>query len=318
MPDIRDHCRTLIPAFSRGQVIPFMGSGVNLCERPQEAGWSFRGTEFLPSGDELAGHLAATYGYPPSAPRDLARVSQFIAVMQGLGPLYEELHSIFDSDYTPTPLHRFFATLPARLRATGGRCPYQVIVTTNYDDVLEAAFRAAGEPFDLVTYIADGGNQGKFVHQPPEGEGLIIERPNEYRGLDLGERTAILKIHGAVDRGGSEDSYVITEDHYIDYLARTDISNLIPVQIAAKLRRSHFLFMGYGLRDWNLRVILHRIWGEQRLSWKSWAIQIDPDPIDEEFWRKRDVEILRLPLAEYIQVLEQALEDSTNGGGGQG
>ena len=39
----------------------------------------------------------------------------------------------------------------------------------------------------------------------------------------------ILKIHGAVDRVDAErDSYVITEDHYIDYLTRTDISNLMP------------------------------------------------------------------------------------------
>ena len=36
----------------------------------------------------------------------------------------------------------------------------------------------------------------------------------------------ILKIHGAIDRAGPEaewDSYVITEDHYIDYLTRTEI-----------------------------------------------------------------------------------------------
>ncbi len=78
-----------------------------------------------------------------------------------------------------------------------------------------------------------------------------------------------------MDRASPErDSFVITEDHYIDYLTRTDISNLLPVTLAAKLRKSHFLFLGYSLRDWNLRVILHRIWGEQKLTYKSWAIQV--------------------------------------------
>ena len=93
------------------------------------------------------------------------------------------------------------------------------------------------------------------------------------------ERTVILKMHGAVDRANPDatwDSYVITEDHYIEYLARTDIANLVPVTLAAKLRRSHFLFLGYSMRDWNLRVILHRIWGEQKLKYKSWAIQLAP------------------------------------------
>jgi hypothetical protein len=30
------------------------------------------------------------------------------------------------------------------------------------------------------------------------------------------------------------------------------------------------------MQDWNLRVILHRIWGQQALAYKSWAIQKDP------------------------------------------
>ena len=41
------------------------------------------------------------------------------------------------------------------------------------------------------------------------------------------------------------------------------------------------------MRDWNLRVMLHRIWAEQSRSYKSWAIQLDPNPIDEEFWHRR-------------------------------
>jgi hypothetical protein len=80
------------------------------------------------------------------------------------------------------------------------------------------------------------------------------------------------------------------------------------VTIAAKLRRSHFLFLGYSLRDWNLRVILHRIWGEQKLSWKSWAVQLNPDTLDREFWRKRDVDILDVRLEDYIAALSERLQ----------
>ncbi len=130
----------------------------------------------------------------------------------------------------------------------------------------------------------------------------MIERPNEYAELALDQRTVILKIHGAVDRLDSEwgDSYVITEDHYIDYLTRTDISGLLPVTLSAKLRRSHFLFLGYAMRDWNLRVILHRIWGQQKLNYKSWAIQLEPEPVEREFWQKRGVDILDVELERYV------------------
>jgi hypothetical protein len=219
------------------------------------------------------------------------------------------LHNLFDVDYPSTPLHQFFATLPARLREKGyARC-YQLIVTTNYDDLMERAFQAAGEPCDLVTYDAEGEHRGKFWHWLPNGEVRLIEKPNEYQGLSLEQRSVILKIHGAVDRATNErDSYVITEDHYIDYLTRTDITNLVPVTLHAKLRKSHFLFLGYSLNDWNLRVILHRIWREEKLSYKSWAIQKDPGPIDQAFWSKRDVNILDVDLKDYIAALIERLQ----------
>jgi hypothetical protein len=79
--------------------------------------------------------------------------------------------------------------------------------------------------------------------------------------LQFGERPVIAKIHGTIGRGMQDrDSFVITENHYIDYLSHTDIAQLIPVNIALRLRKSHFLFLGYSLNDWNLRVILHRLW----------------------------------------------------------
>lgn len=307
MPDSFDaHYQVVLKAILDGRLIPFFGAGANLCGRPQGMAWQ-RGV-YLPSGGELSEYLATNFSYPSTDKWDLVRVSQYIAVVNGSGPLYEELRKLFDADYPPTILHEFFATLPHVLREKNYPSRYQLIVATNYDDVLERAFNAAGEPFDLVTYVAEGAQRGKFWHLPPRGEMRLIERPNEYRGLSLDQRTVILKIHGAVDRVNPDrDSYVITEDDYIEYLTHTDISNLVPVTLAAKLRKSNFLFLGYGLRDWNLRVILHRIWGEQKLTYKSWAIQLKPSTIDQEFWRKRDVDILDIRLEEYITALSECL-----------
>jgi hypothetical protein len=187
--------------------------------------------------------------------------------------------------------------------------PYQLIVTTNYDDALERAFAAAGEPFDLLRYVAKGADAGRVLHHPPEGRPRLVKKSNQYP-LSLAERTIILKIHGAVDRTDrSEDSYVIAEDDYIDFLSQTSIANVIPVMLNAHLQNSHFLFLGYSLQDWNLRVILRRIWGEQRLEYRSWAIQRNPDPLELEFWPKRNVDIYDVDLAEYVRVLEAALDD---------
>jgi hypothetical protein len=288
----------------RGNVVPLLGAGANLCGRPPEAVW--RAHEQLPSGAELARYLADHFDYPPDDPLDLVRVSEYAFVLNGSGPLYDRLRELFDTDYPIGPLHRFLARVP-RAAAETGQAGGLLVVTTNYDDALERALRDEGEPFDVVSYLADGEHRGRFVHLPPDGEAEVIERPNEYRTVDPANRTVVLKMHGAIDRAdpdGQWDSYVITEDHYIEYLANTDVSSLMPVTLAAKLRRSHFLFLGYAMRDWNLRVILHRIWGAQKLRYKSWAVQLNPELIDREFWELRGVDVLDAELGEYVAGLE--------------
>jgi hypothetical protein len=228
--------------------------------------------------------------------------------MEGSGPLYDRLHKLFDANYPVTELHALLASLPGMLRAKGYPNPYQLVMTTNYDDLLERAFAIAGEPCDVVWYVADGDSRGKFRHRTPEGQVRLIDKPNEYSALSLKDRSVILKIHGAISRVNAEDdSYVIAEDHYIDFLTRADMAGLVPVTLAAKVKKSHFLFMGYSLADWNMRVILQRIWGGQQLTYKSWAIQRAPRELDIEFWKKRGVDILDVELAAYVAGLRARL-----------
>jgi DNA-binding SARP family transcriptional activator len=252
---------------------------------------------------ELAGRLAERFDYLEDG-AGLPRVAQYVSVMKGSGPLYDELHALLDADVPPTAVHRFFASIPRVLRERG--VPYQLIVTTSYDLALEAAFLEAGEEFDVVSYIATGPARGKFCHITPEGSGRLIDLPNTYATeLSLERRTVILKLHGQVDRGPEREweSFVVTEDDYIDYLAQMDLTGAVPVSLAAKLRRSHFLFLGYTMADWNLRVILNRLWSDQPLSYRSWAVQPQPMPLEREFWRRRDVEVHELPLEQYAVIL---------------
>jgi SIR2-like domain len=254
---------------------------------------------------ELTARLARRFDYAGNG-SSLPRVAQYVAVMKGSGPLYDELHALLDADASPTPIHRFFASLPPLLRERG--LPHQLLVTTSYDVALETSFVEAGEEFDVVSYVAAGPNRGKFCHIRPDGTGRLIDVPNTYATeLSLDERTVILKLHGQVDRGPERqwESFVVTEDDYIDYLAKSDVAGAVPVALAAKLRRSHFLFLGYTMADWNLRVVLNRLWSDQPLSYRSWAIQPEAKPLEREFWRRRDVDVHELPLDRYVETLSR-------------
>ena len=158
----------------------------------------------------------------------------------------------------------------------------------------------------MVSYVAAGPHRGRFCHIEPGGTGRVIDLPNTYATeLSLDRRTVILKLHGQVDRGVYREweSFVITEDDYIEYLANSDVATAVPVGLAAKLRRSHFLFLGYTMADWNLRVILNRLWSDQPLSYRSWAVQPNAQPLEREFWRRRDVDVQELPLEDYVETL---------------
>ena len=83
----------------------------------------------------------------------------------------------------------------------------------------------------------------------------------------------------------------------------------MPVLLAAKLRRSHFLFLGYPLEDWSLRVFLHRVWGRDRVSYRSWAVVPGAGRIEREHWRRRGVEVVDAPLDEYVAAFERRLAE---------
>src|SRR5438552_3764223 len=193
---------------------------------------------------------------------------------------------------------------------------------------LVAGFMASAE---VVPFLGAGANlcdrpdeaawaPGRFapsggeLARTPAGDVVPIDRLNKYTGLDLSVRSVILKLHGAIDRtDANRDSYVITEDSYIDYLVGGDVGEQIPFALRERMADSHFLFLGYSMRDWNLRVILNRMWGAQQLDLKSWAVQREPADagareVEEALWRDRgDIELLYVPLDEYVGRLADVL-----------
>lgn len=308
MPDqLEVHYRTVVKEIAEGAVVPFLGTDASQCGRPKGSDW--REGEYLPSVEELAAHLAEQFALPPGNTYDLLRSSQLATITTNAARLYAVLHEVFETKCPPPSLHKFLATLPALLREKGHPLRYQLIVTTNFDDMLERAFTEAGVPFDVVSYEAEGDKRGKFWHWKSDGDVTLIELPNQYQAFSLEQRAVILKVHGAFVRTDPDrDSYVITEDHFLDYLTRTDISSLLPVELAKILRKSHFLFLGSRLPEWNLRVIFHRIWREQRLTYNSWAIPFSVDQANQQFWLNRNVDTVKVNLADYVEQLAERLQ----------
>jgi SIR2-like protein len=307
---LADLCGRVAMRIREGKVIPFLGAGANLVDRPPPpVGYEWEPGEYLPNGTELAAYLARIHKFPRDEAMDLVRVAQFVDLrFDGEAVLFENLRGVFTRRYEPNRLHRLLAMIPEQMRAEKREPAHQLIVTTNYDDVLEQAFDEADEEYDVLYYVSDQDRPGRFVHRQPDGtRGPPAKRGT--RTLSLNDRTLILKIHGAVDReSDANDSYVITEDHYIDFVARARISKVLPGYVMARMTTSHFLFLGYGMRDWNLRVILHHIWSEQRRRFGSWAVQYQPHDQDVRFWQRHRVEVVNVRLERWVDAMHRQLQ----------
>jgi SIR2-like domain len=321
MPD--RHSADVIDALLRGRLVPFLGAGVNLCNRPEQppVTWTKPG-DWLPTGAELATYLAERFRYPiaseshvagchhEQADLDLAHVSQYGATRLGPGDLYEALEEVFHRDYRATDVHRFLASL--NFAAPDAKLPqdkYLLIVSSNYDDLMERAFLERGKAFDFVFYDPEtsdpgGPTRSMFLHQiPGENEPVPIDKPNEYDFPFFEERPVVLKIHGTRGR-----PVVITEDHYIDYLADEAFAKL-PNRLLTRLKNSHLMFLGYSLRDWNFRVFLRRIKRKSTQDRASWAIVKNVDADEADFWKARArVDILSRDLKEYVAGLTAELK----------
>jgi hypothetical protein len=93
------HCQIVARRLGTGSVVPFLGAGANLCERPPDSDWEAE-AGYPPSGAELAAYLSTPYGYPETD-RDLLRVAQWVDLVSSPRALVDELHAIFSRDYQP-------------------------------------------------------------------------------------------------------------------------------------------------------------------------------------------------------------------------
>ena len=219
-------------------------------------------------------------------------------------------------------MHRSGRT-PARAGcASSAARPTSCVITTNYDTALERAFDAVHEPYDLVVFVGDGASTAAGSCTSLVGPGRPRRRgrsrcptstwtsPSTKTGSSSGRSSSSSTAAPRTSGAGwptLRDNFVVTEDDYIGYLTQSPVESLIPLQILNKIRDSHFLFLGYRMRDWSVRVFLQRVWGEHPLEARSWAVDPAPDPVERELWEHFGVKVVDEPLTEFLDELEREL-----------
>lgn len=243
-PSLQPHLRYLADEINKGKVALFIGAGVS-----REAG--------LPGGWELAEMLAQEIDYAPQPGDTLGTIAEYYD-REIPGRLIDRLAQWLNEGKLPGPSHRLIPHFN-----------WHTIYTTNYDELLERGYKAAGKSYDKALY-----NQQLW---------------------DLSVKsTPIIKLHGCLSRAhrrSTEAPIVITDKNYEEYGPRREA--LVNKLKQFLLEGNTLLFLGYSLKDsfWqDLRREVASVLQEHARSYYAviphfsdhWAV----------YWRARHVRLI--------------------------
>ena len=270
-------------ALKAGDVVPFLGAGASMSAN-------------LPSATVLAEQLAKVGRFPDAERRtDLAFVASYLVQVKNSLKLARTVRKLFQVEADPGRLHRCLASIDE----------LQLIVTTNYDDLVERAFEEhQRQPWVVV----DPGTPGNVWFRSLQGQWDEVDA-EELRKLIDPSQPIVFKMHGNIDRNNKKyDWFLITEEHYVDFLGRPEATR-IPSMLAGIMRDSNLLFLGYGLKDWNVRVMLRKLAQARHPAQKidSWAVVRNASEAEKKLWEAHNIKIYEVELDDFLDGLEAAL-----------
>lgn len=311
--------KTIINRIERGQCIPFLGAAANITSDAHKY-------EGLPLGNEVALYMVEEILESKITDLDdLKNIDTFKRLSESVR--YKALARVAFQDLGRVALHvkhgtdfEIFTGLlkelipdtkrtPSMLLETLARIPsLGLIVTTNYDNLMEAALEQSGQSWARVIQRIRG-----FDKDAQEKVRDKMRNP---------ETRIVYKIHGTfheeeLDAGGGRDDedeafsqLIITEDDYIQFLSilgeKSEELEGVPKPIREKMVYSTLLFLGYSLEDWDFRTLFKGLIENlpRHKKRNSFAIQKDPSDFWVGFWARKDVKIYNMDLYDFAGELK--------------
>jgi hypothetical protein len=297
--------QNIVETVKRKECILFLGSAIHVAS--SNSNYCYPPSKCPPIGNQLSELLAKKCKYPDKDRENLQRVSSYYEWLSGFrSPLVSEIRNAVETEITeaiagkpsPPPLPRE----PSPVLRGLARLGFPIVITTNYDHLYEKALgqiaqeQASGASKPAAKVTATEENFDKCIYSPKS-----IVKTKDCPAVPSSTRPYLLKIHGDLDH---DDSIVITDEDYIQFVLRMgDKHPYHPVgkNVLTYLTKWPTLFIGYRLRDYNLRLLI------KTLRWRmdpaqipaSYAIDKDPDVLVRAAMEKH----------QYVSFIEKNLWD---------
>jgi hypothetical protein len=278
----------LVESIRKGECILFLGA---MASAPTPEGCKYNYKASPPSGTEMARRLAEKCAYPYEDTNNLQRVALYFERRDAPGrgsrqALISAIKEELDKpEIEPSPALHMLAALPFRM-----------IITTNYDNLFDIALSRAntrdGRPKSPQLRVYDPLRSG-----PPESVPLD----------PLERQPVLLKLHGDL---GHPESIVITEEDYIVFIQRMSTQHLHPIHefIRTRMKTWPVLFVGYSLKDYNLRLLFRTLrWNVDPAGFPiCFSVDPHPDGLIVSVWQSGDrpiVSFIREDLWSFVPTL---------------
>jgi hypothetical protein len=257
----------LIEEARRGRIVLLLGAGASYGARAPD------GRRPL-SGNELRDALSDRFLGGKAKDSSLAWVAELAISETDLGTVQDFIADIL-GDLQPAPFH---AKLPT-FRWRG-------IATTNYDTIIESAYRLKNRIQDLIPIRSDEDKIDELLRSP----------------RDL----ALLKLHGCVTRTRDPRTpFILTTDQYVTHRRGRE-------QLFATLeewgREYPILFVGHAGQDADLRELLLEL--SRVADWRPRYYFLKPGVEDTErrLWESKRVGVLDGTFENLIEALDASID----------
>src|SRR6185369_10909008 len=281
--------RSIAGSVRQGGSVPILGPDI--------------GEHLYGTARERADRLALAHGFPlePHDRSDLAKVARYLAVTESRqyarAAVSDQLKAEIrrrDPALADEPKPFEAAVKNSGNRKTGDDDPFRILADLN----AAIYITASPDPVLLLSLLAAGRKPKALYTKWRKTEGNHPSEPL-FDGVPLAASPVVYYPFG-VSRKGEEDSLVLTEDDYLDYLIAAAAYKLMPAVVSGTVVRSSLLFLGFTLDDLAFRVLFRLIMsleGSGQLGdYAHVGVQVDPEAhslIDAERAREYLEEYLR-------------------------
>lgn len=254
-------------------------------------------------------------------PDPLTSIASYYENKNGRSSLWTNLRLVISGKRETTFTHRLLAAAAKRHLAQPGvwQDDY-LILTTNYDCLMEDALDDAGVDYAVLTTRK---SDQKVLVRFSEGitdAPIFTKRnadkyPNQLYLYKPKNLAVIYKVHGCLNVTEKDDGVVISDNDYIDYISQMNSTNgTIPACVNTLMQDKPFLFLGYRLNDWNVRSVFETIRKKRGEDFRGqdYSVMTSIGEYERLFFQRNDVSILKTDLNSFsvgTATVLQALKD---------